>query len=418
MIFGDRKRRTLHWAEAFGASAVVHLGAAVLAFDLLPERLAAVEPEPEIEIVSIVLEDDPVVLETPETNAPLVEDPTEGEGEDPPPVVAEDPEAGGAPDEPETPPEEPAAPDEPELTPQTLAPVATETAVAPTDISPLRPEDGAATTLAPVTATALRPVAPTAPSSVTPGATAEVAAAPVISLTPSGATALQPTSALPDLPQATAQAPTPDGATAGGAVSELITRIRGRLTDPCLLAIPQQGADGVPELVMFGSDENAMSSFAEAVLADLDPQPGFTRNLTDSRQCAALNYIRQNRAYPTFRLGMDIDEEVINTGDSLTGQITNTAGRYVSLLMVDDNGVVTDLGDDLSFTPNTARFDVVLSRTGSSRDTKAVLIALATAGRPQALNPQNGQLASDYFTALADEIGVNVPIVMATFDIR
>ncbi len=418
MIFGDRKRRTLHWAEAFGASAVVHLGAAVLAFDLLPELPDPQLPEPEIEIGIILLDDEMPQTQLPDSNAPLVEEPVEPEEPEDPPVVAETPDP--EPEEPETQTEETepqvaeGSNEEPEVlapvgpdTPQVLSP----TTVAPQTATTLRPENGAAIPVAPTTSVASTTLSGQQGTVIT--------AAPVSAVTPSNGASVSPRSTLPSpLPTPTVQAPTPDGTTAGGAVGELITRIRGQLSNPCLLAIPQQGADGVPELVLIGSDEAAMGAFANAVLDGLTPAPTQRRVLTDSRQCAALNYVRENQAYPTFRLALELEETTVATGETLNGRITNTAGRYISLLLVDDNGVVSDLGDDLSFTANAARFNPILSRTGPARDTSPLLIALATAARPATLNPQNGQLAADYFPALAEEIGVNIPMVLGTFDVR
>ncbi len=416
MIFGDHKQRSLHWAEAFGASAVVHLGAAILMFDLLEGLITfapEVVPEPEIEIITLLDDSFVAVPDQPETNDPLSDTPTDGDVPDPDPVpVTDTPEDPPPPEddpEPADPPEalQPVPADIADLQPERLAPVgpdAGQTAVTPQPISPLRPEDGTAIPVAPVASTTLS------------GTT--LSATPVTRRSPT--TPIAPLQTLPSLPPtpATAQAPTPDGQAAGGAVSELIARIRGRLTDPCLLAIPQQLADGSPELVLMGSDEAQMQGFARAVLADLVPRPTERRILIDARQCAALNFARENRFYPAFRLSVSLDQASIPSGTNLTGAIGNTAGRYISLLLVDDNGVVQDIGSYLSFTGSAARFDVLLTRDGNVRDTSQTLVALATATRPSTLNTQNGQLAADFFAALRSELGPDTPLVLIPFEVR
>jgi hypothetical protein len=138
----------------------------------------------------------------------------------------------------------------------------------------------------------------------------------------------------------------------------------------------------------------------------------------DPRQCAVLDYVRQNRSYPAFRMSFGLEIDQINSGEQLTGAVGGTAGRYVSLIMIDDNGVVQDLGQYLSFVGDQARFDVPLRRAGAARDTKQLLVAIGTNSRPQSVDAQNGQLAEDYFAALAAEVGTNVPIVMLPFDVR
>ena len=397
MIFG-RQSRSLHWAEAFGASAVVHLIAAVLIFDLLDglgEFDLNEQSTPEITLTSIVLDGDIVPQnDEPLGNAPLADLETDGGIEEP---VEEAPPISEPVEEPAQEPEpEPA--EEPELIPETLTPVPAETVQAPRTISPLRPENGAAIAVAPVAS---------APS-----------VQPVTSVQPAAPTVLEPRQTFQPPPQTTAQAPRPEGPAAGGAVSELVTRIRAQLAEPCLLAIPQQGAGDTPELVMIASTENGMQRFADAVLADLTPRPAQRSVLIDSRQCASLNYVRENPSYPAFRLSIGLDQASIKSGGNLTGTIGNTAGRYISLLLIDSNGVVQDVGRYLSFTGTAAQFDVPVTRDGPPRDTSQMLMAVATAGRPAALNSQNGQTADVFFAALHAELGPTPPLVIVPFDVR
>lgn len=283
-----------------------------------------------------------------------------------------------------------------------MAPVSAETRLAPEPLSPLRPQDGRAVALAPTSATALR------------GVTAEriaPRAAPTVQARSTISTPLPPQ-------RAAQQAPSPEGSTAGGAVNELVTRIRSRLSDTCLIALPQASGDGGASLSMLSADELAMRNFADSVLADIEPRPGESTVLVDNRQCAALNFVRESTAYPTFRLSIGLDEDVIESGTVLTGTIGNTAGRFISLLLVDDNGVVQDISEYLSFTSDAALFEVPLTRVGAARDTSQALIAIATAGRPAALIEQNGQLADVFFAALRAELRTDAPLVIVPFDVR
>ena len=491
MIFAEDKRRTLHWAEAFGASAAVHLAAAVLVFDLLDGLVQfdkEATTEPEIEIITILDDDLRRITEQPESNAPLVENPVPAQPELPalatPPV---DPGEIAPPDDPATEAELPvpvpadiaeqpvetlaANPVNDDVAEQAagevLAPLAPETTaisspevgtLRPLDeggqtlsaadpapatmpsLSPLRPEDGVAVVRAPtasqtITGTPLAEgetilstnnldsiaavqgnaaaAAPTAPATV-------LSAAPPVSLTPRAPTALLPvqTIAPPRPAPLVAQAPTPDGQSAAGTVSALITRIRAQLDAPCLLAVPQQAGGTAPTLTLLGSNEAEMLRFADTVLTGLSPEPAQRRVLIDNRQCPALNFARENAFYPTFRLSVALNDTTLTGNATVAGAIGNTAGRYISLIVIDDNGVVQDLGPYLSFTGNAARFDVPARRDGPPRDTAIVLMALATATRPTALTTQNGQLAGDFFTSLRTEVGPNVGLVLVPFDLR
>lgn len=471
--------KAIHWAEALGLSALVHVGAAYLLFNVAIDLDSLVpEPEPErsdLLITSLVLDTNALIsatsqaageedaealdpanelndgasleaeelepvapaeevaealdpVEPVEEVAPEVEDPSNGlEPEALPEVEAEIPEAVAAVEpaeevapiveEPETVDGTDALePVQPELVPEEIAPVEQASNLTPEPISPLRPQAEtlapAATTALSSTATRLTAVAPTAvqPERVVPRSTG----IGTISAAGAAAAAARPAAPTRSLPTAAPPAPgTPEAV-----VSELVSRIRANVSDTCLIAIPQQAANGAPELVVVTASEADVAPYTETILDGVEPRPGSRSVLVDARQCAVLDYVRQNRSYPAFRMSFGLAEEQIASGDQLIGAVGRTAGRYVSLILVDDNGVVQDLGQYLSFAGDEARFDVPLRRAGSSRDTKQLLVAIGTNTRPTAVDAQNGQLAADYFEALNAEIGNNVPIVMLPFDVR
>ena len=200
--------------------------------------------------------------------------------------------------------------------------------------------------------------------------------------------------------------------------ADLINRIRASLGETCLIAIPQQTAEGAISLTIYTANDTAAAPYADEILADLTPRPDLQTVLIDPRQCAALDYIRQSAAYPTSPMTLNLDVTRINSGEELTGRLAGTGGRNITMLVVDDNGVTQDLGQYLSVAVNTARFAAPLRRAGAARDTQQLLIAIGTPARPIAANVQNGQRADDYFTALAAEIGGNAPMVLVPFDVQ
>lgn len=202
------------------------------------------------------------------------------------------------------------------------------------------------------------------------------------------------------------------------AIGDLIQRIRGALAESCLVALPRRdGTDGVG-LALTAAQEQAMSRFADNVLIAQDADIRQTRTLIDPRQCPALTYMRQNRDYPITRLGLSLDRAEVPSGGRLTGTLRGTAGRYVTLLLVDNNGVVQDLQRFLSFSGNFARFDVPVTRAGAPRDTSQILLALSTAGPTTTVRDRAGQLAGNVFDGLEGELGGGAAIAFTTFDVR
>ncbi len=466
--------KAIHWAEALGLSAVVHVGAAYLLFNftvdldrLIPEKT----PErPDLLITSLVLDNNAIVSATsqsegienaepidaanedldgefadPETLDPLTptddivdpvvpEDPIDevtpdidqAENVTEPEVIPEvvEPDPAGDPDEVEPPVEVAAVTETPDEidpidgtdpidapAPDTIDPIDQTTGNEPDPISPLQPQESdAPAATGSTTGEQFASLSPTtgqaSPERITPrlgiGTISNAAAT---------AAAARPVRSLPTI------APPAPG-TPEAVVSELVSRIRTNVSDTCLIAIPQMAANGAPELLILTASEADVAPYASAILDGIEPRPGQRSVLMDARQCAVLDYVRQNRSYPAFRMSFGLEIDQITSGDELTGAVGGTAGRYVSLIMIDDNGVVQDLGKYLSFVGDKAQFDVPLRRAGATRDTKQLLVAIGTNSRPQSVDAQNGQLASDYFDALASEVGTNIPIVMLPFDVR
>lgn len=467
MIVGGTKERTIHWAEAFGLSAAIHAGAiyALLNFavdldafqapddseqvdilitsvnfstdalisaadnpsggaegeeggtsdeveapeDIAPEELAPVTPEPDVP-EPVAPEPETVEPVTPDVPELPVEEPEVPEAEAPEEIVPETPDAI----EPEA-----LTAEAPDLEPEALAPIESEAAaLVPENLSPLRPQNDSLAALAPVTGGGGSGLAPEHLTATTPAPTAAAPArigATSVERVTARATSPRP----PANPIPTRAAPTPPApGTPEFVVNELVSRLRTRVSDTCLIAVPQQAANGAPELVIFTASEGDIADYANAVLDGIEPRPGQRSVLVDPRQCDALNYLRENASYPAFRLGISLNTDQIDSGDFLRGSVQGAGGRYVSVIMIDDNGVVQDLGEYLSFAQNAARFEVPMRRFAGARDTKQLLIGIASDGRPAALDTFDGRLAEDFFAALKAELGVGSPIVMLPFDVR
>lgn len=490
----NRDGRAIHWAEAFGLSAAVHVGVVFFALDFIndirflpdtedqrpdllvtslvldadtlaaatqvapetapgaldetdpetlddvdpetltgatpdtetaaaPEELAALEPEQ----AETLAPEEPEALEpeTPEALEP--ETPEALEPETPDPVVAEPLTPEPVTPEPETP--EAVTPDTltadaPDLTPEPLTPLEP-APLAPQALSPLRPQNDTVAALAPLAGGGTERLTATAPSvgtadrltattpTITPNAVAPVTSGSVQTVAPR---VTRPTLAPPPLPRPAVAPPLPGSPEA--VVGELVAKIRARVGDTCLVAVPQTAADGAPELVMLSSSETAIADFAAAVLDGVDPRPGQRAVLLDPRQCDALNYVRENPSYPAFRLTVGLATDQLSGQASLQGAIGRAGGNYVSLLLIDDNGVVQELNQYLTFAAGEARFDVPVRRAGNARDTSQLLFAVVSTSRPRTLTEQNGQEAAVFFQALRQELGAGAPIVMIPFDLR
>jgi hypothetical protein len=370
--------------------------------DAAPEELAALAPE------------ETVAAE------PVAPEPVEPEPVEPEPAPQEPEELAAL--EPETPEAlEPVAAAPIEAEPDTIQPI-TPAAPEPLDTGPLIPETVTALPSAP----ALSPVVPEGTAGLittpVPSGTETITRVPaqteIIRPAAAAGTVVAAVGRRPDItpPKPKAAAPAPSAQDI--AVGDLLRRIKTAVTDPCLLALPRRdGTDGVG-LALIASSDAAMARFSDTVLTEADTDIRQTRVLIDERQCAALNYVRLNRDYPATQLGLRLDAAEVPSGGNLTGVLRGTAGRYVTLMLIDNNGVVQDLQRFMSFSGNFARFDVPVTRPGAPRDTKQVLLAIATRRPSTEIRGRAGQLAKDVFSGLSGEIASQAALAVTTFDVR
>ncbi|MFV0294358.1 MAG: hypothetical protein ACK5II_14560 [Paracoccus sp. (in: a-proteobacteria)] len=196
---------------------------------------------------------------------------------------------------------------------------------------------------------------------------------------------------------------------------ELIGRIRDRLTEPCLLALPMRRGEGNLHLSVLSDNDHNITALTDSLTAGIEGDITREAVLLDPRQCPAAAFARRDQHYPVFGLGLQIDTQTIIRGGTLHGQISNGAGYYQTLLLVDENGVVHDLRRFLVSSSRMTRFDFPVARWRAPRDTHQLLIAIATPARPDTITAHAGKTADKFFDALFSEIGQNALIGITSF---
>ncbi len=395
MILRQNSTQRIYWITAFFLSATVHIFAFISFFDLLQigkMQVAAPLTIPDIMISTGIIDNtetgrgdnqaDSVISDADQENMPAAE--TLPQIAPKPDILSPtDPEAGDA---------------------LNFDPIQS---VAPTEfthLSPIRPDNEAAllgaapAPVAPERLTAL-PIKPQETSAMAPATIA-----PINALTLS-----QPGSS-----QSTVSNPEPEDK----ALNQIVKDIRDRLGDPCLIAIPQRNNTGDLMVLVVADNDRVINAFTDAVLDNRPVPLGHRSVLIDSRQCPALNIVRENANYPLFGLSLNLRSSIVRSGGHLVGTIENIAGMYTSLLLIDDNGVVQDLRRFTSFFAGRAEFDVPVSRLGAARDTSQILLVISTPGRPTTIALRAGHLANDFFKKLKSELGGSFKLALVPFEVR
>ncbi|MBA4492633.1 hypothetical protein [Paracoccus sp. S1E-3] len=301
----------------------------------------------------------------------------------------------------------------PQIEVTTLIPEVVDIPAVPTETlpSPADPGPATATEAAAVASPITPPIAEVVPAETLPPSDPAhslpgEAGAPIASTAPA-----EPTGALPV--HATTEAPPPDPR-----LLILVDRIRSQLTDACLLALPiMRGEEELTLSLLSDSDRNA-SALTDELVAGIEGDIARETLLLDPRQCPAVAFARRDIRYPVFALGLQLDAQSVASGDSLRGRISNGAGYVQTLLMVDENGAVHDLRRFLLSSAGVTRFDIPVARMRQPRDTRQLLIALATPQRLNTVTARAGDAAGPFFDALFAEVGQTALIGIASFDVR
>ncbi|TRW99583.1 hypothetical protein FNJ84_02590 [Paracoccus sp. M683] len=211
------------------------------------------------------------------------------------------------------------------------------------------------------------------------------------------------------------QAGTPEQ---NAAITDLVQRLRGRLAQPCLAALPQTiGGDEVL-LTVLGAVDRDISDLFRDIAVDVAVPMTERSVLLDPRQCPAVDFARAAASYPALPLTLRLETSEVASDDRLIGQIEGVGDNQASLLMIDDNGVVQDLRRFTLQTGDVIRFDVPVYRVGGDRDTSQLLMVVALPERPTSIGAMAGRLASDFFPPLTEATAGRALIGVAPIYVR
>ncbi|MEL7126565.1 MAG: hypothetical protein AAGK30_10045 [Pseudomonadota bacterium] len=201
-------------------------------------------------------------------------------------------------------------------------------------------------------------------------------------------------------------------------IGALLQRIRNTPAPQCTLVLPRRAGDDGVGLSFIGAEPAALETLAARIVDGLDTVPAQTREILDPRQCAALDAIKQSAAYPASRIGLALDDTTLNSGDALRARVLGAGGLFLTLILVDDNGVIQDLARFTTLDGNDPVIEAPVARSGPARDTRQVLIVLGSQDAPIDLSAGIGQLAQDAFAALPRDVLESALFGLATFDVR
>ena len=202
------------------------------------------------------------------------------------------------------------------------------------------------------------------------------------------------------------------------AISDLVLRLRERLAQPCLAALPQTIGGEEVLLTVLGAVDRDIAGLFRDVAGSVEVPMTERSVLLDARQCPAVDFARASASYPALPLVLQLEAGEVASDDRLIGEIRGAGGNPAALLMIDDNGVVQDLDRFTEISGEVTRFDIPVYRVGGNRDTSQLLMAVALPQTPETIAGLSGRLASDFFPPLAEAAGGRALIGVAPVYVR
>ena len=202
-------------------------------------------------------------------------------------------------------------------------------------------------------------------------------------------------------------------------IGKLLRLIRTLSQPQCTLALPRRAA-GISGagVSLIGADAEQLQLLGQTIKEGLDFEPELINEIIDTRQCAVLDALRQSSSYPANRIGLSLENSELESGNSLRGSVIGAGGLYLTLVLIDDNGIVQDVAPYVTMDGNLPVFDAPMARFGSARATRQMLVALGTKDKNLDFSSQIGREAQDVFTASSTEQFQQMVFGVATFDIQ
>jgi serine/threonine-protein kinase len=145
--------------------------------------------------------------------------------------------------------------------------------------------------------------------------------------------------------------------------------------------------------------ESMIAEFRKAY----DAAPTLEVQLIEPNQCAVADFLQALRASPTDRPELTLSSDLVESGQALRGTLGNLEGRKTDVLLVDNAGVVYNLGAHLKEGPERASFNIKLGLQ-TDKPVPQLIIALTSPNGLETAKVETPVLAETLFPKILDEI--------------
>ncbi len=205
-------------------------------------------------------------------------------------------------------------------------------------------------------------------------------------------------------PEPAVPSPPPRAAQPASHAQRIVNYVRYYDSDPCLYLRPVEVTDRSAQVLAMASSPEAVRAFQ----ADFNVVNGFDAVVTSSRmlpqQCEAVSFVHEVDTRHDPAVAITAARSTLKAGERANLTITGSGGKALMLLVVDEDGSVRDLSQQLRREGNAATFDARLDDGARGRPSAKLVLAIVS-DKPLAQLPPGGAAGQGtVFGKLAQDI--------------
>lgn len=187
-------------------------------------------------------------------------------------------------------------------------------------------------------------------------------------------------------------------------VSERIAWIEQYQGGECFFVAPTSVSGETVEIEGFGAE---VSPFRK-LESDFDTAYGITPDigvrLVENEQCAVVDFLNYLRGSSDERPPkLTLNKDIIESGDSIRGKLTEVSRHIIDLLIIDNEGVVYNIGALLRRSGDNASFNILLNLK-TENPVPQMIVAIATRDGLKSTKLKKQQTVGKVFSAIRNEL--------------
>ena len=157
---------------------------------------------------------------------------------------------------------------------------------------------------------------------------------------------------------------------------DVLSAVRGFGSAPCFLAVPEQAVDGEWRLRTYAAGQETLADFESHLREAVGEVPN-RQSALQQAQCAAADFASGLLQGAPSPLAFSLGERRLVDGGRLRGTVTALNRKWAYLLLVDDDGMISDVSRFAAVDGGDLTFDIPVHIKGDGRSRTQLLLAVA-----------------------------------------